>query len=110
MVRHNREIWRELFEQTAVEQDPERLAILTSETEFAIVQRFRDLYGESELSDEMQKLRRAAMALLEIRIKKLGWPDPFKVCSESGSDTNSLTGTFAPRISQPSDGPWSRDV
>jgi len=110
MVSNNREIWRELCEQTAVEQDPERPATLTSETEFAIVQRFRDLYGEPELSDEIRELRLAAKALLDIRIQKLGWPDPFKLCSESGSDTNSLTDTFAPRISQPSDGPWSRDV
>jgi len=71
--------WRQLYDSCVCETDPERLKTLASETESAIVLRIRDLAHESELSDEVQALSRAAKVLLEIRIKKLGWPDPFKM-------------------------------
>ena len=71
--------WRELYDSCVHETNPERLEILASETESAIVLRFRDLSHESEQSAEVQALKQAAQALLEIRIKKLGWPDPFKM-------------------------------
>jgi hypothetical protein len=71
--------WRELYDSCVHETNAERLETLASETESAIVLRFRDLSHESEQSDEVQALRQAAKVLLEIRIKKLGWPDPFKI-------------------------------
>ena len=75
--------WRELYDSCVCETNPERLEALASDTEFAIVLRSRDLSGESELSDEVQALRQAARVLLEIRIKKLGWPDPFKIDTQN---------------------------
>jgi hypothetical protein len=38
---------------------------------------------ESHIADEVQALRQAARGLLEIKIKKLGWPDPAKLNAKS---------------------------
>jgi hypothetical protein len=54
------------------------------EAEDAIYLRSRELSNESYIADEVQALRRAANGLLEIKIKKLGRPDPTKVNSSDG--------------------------
>jgi hypothetical protein len=53
------------------------------EAEDAIFLRSRELSNESNISDEVQALRLAAKGLLEIKTKKLGWPDSAKVNAKS---------------------------
>ena len=70
--------WQKLYESCVFETDLEKLDKLVCETEDAIYLRSRELSNEPHIADEVQALRRAAMGLLEIKIKKLGWPDPTK--------------------------------
>ena len=70
--------WQQLYESCVFERNLERLNKLVFETEDAIYLRSRELSNESYIADEVQALRRAANGLLEIKIKKLGWPDPAK--------------------------------
>jgi hypothetical protein len=70
--------WQQLYESCVSETNLEKLNKLVLETEDAIYLRSRELSNEPHIADEVQALRRAAMGLLEIKIKKLGWPDPTK--------------------------------
>jgi hypothetical protein len=70
--------WQKLYESCASETNLERLDKLVFKLEDAIYLRSRELSNESHIADEVQALRRAANGLLEIKIKKLGWPDPTK--------------------------------
>ena len=79
--------WQELVESCVFERNLERLNKLVFEAEDAIYLRSRELSNESHIADEVQALSRAAKGLLEIKIKKLGWPDPAKANS-SGPKTN----------------------
>jgi len=65
--------WQELYAACVSATDTDRLEKLVYETEGAMFMRFQ------ELAYERGELKRAIAGLLEIRIKKLGWPDPFKV-------------------------------
>jgi hypothetical protein len=70
--------WQKLYESCVFETDLERLDKLVFETEDTIYLRFRELSRESHIANGVQALRQAARGLLEIKIKKLGWPDPTK--------------------------------
>jgi len=70
--------WQKLYESCVFERNLEKLNKLVFETEDAIYLRSRELSNESHIADEVQALRRAAKGLLEIKIKKLGWPAPTK--------------------------------
>jgi len=70
--------WQKLYESCVVEADLKRLDKLVFETEDAIYLRSCELSEESHIANEVQALRQAARGLLEIKIKKLGWPDPTK--------------------------------
>ena len=76
--------WQKLYESCASETNLGSLDKLVFELEDAIYLRSRELSNESHIADEVQALRRAANGLLEIKIKKLGWPDPTKVNSSDG--------------------------
>jgi hypothetical protein len=89
--------WQKLYESCVFERNLEKLNKLVFETEDAIYLRSRELSNESHIADEAQALRRAANGLLEIRIKKLGWPDPAKVNS-SNPETNRRTLTDEQRF------------
>ena len=89
--------WQQLYESCVFERNLERLNKLVFETEDAIYLRSRELSNESHIADEVQALRRAANGLLEIKIKKLGWPDPAKVNS-SNPETNRRTVTEEQRF------------
>ena len=71
--------WQKLYESCASETNLGRLDKLVFKAEDAIYLRSRELSKESHIADEVQALRRAANGLLEIKIKKLGWPDPAKI-------------------------------
>ena len=71
--------WRKLYDSCIYETNLARLGNLAFKTEDAIFQRSRELSLESHIGDEVRELSRAARVLLQIRIKKLGWPDPFKM-------------------------------
>lgn len=70
--------WRKLYDSCVCETNLAKLGKLVFETEDAIYLRSRELSKESHIGDEVRELSRAAKVLLEIRIRKLGWPDPFK--------------------------------
>lgn len=70
--------WQELYATCVSEAETDRLEKLTYDTEGAIYLRFRELASEPRLSNEVQELKHAAAGLLEIRIGRLGWPDPLK--------------------------------
>ena len=89
--------WQKLYQSCVFERNLERLNKLVFETEDAIYLRSRELSNESHIADEVQALRRAANGLLEIKIKKLGWPDPAKVNS-SNPETNRRTVTEEQRF------------
>ena len=89
--------WQQLYESCVFTRNLEKLNKLVFETEDAIYLRSRELSNESHIADEVQALRRAAAELLEIKINKLGWPDPAKVNS-SNLETNRRTLTDEPRF------------
>jgi hypothetical protein len=70
--------WQQLYESCFLETNLRKLDKLVFEAEDAIYLRSRELSKESHIADEVQALRLAANGLLEIKIKKLGWPDPTK--------------------------------
>ena len=71
--------WRELYDSCVCETNLTKLGKLVFETDDAIFLRSRELFKESHIGDEIQALRQAARVLLDIRIRKLGWPDPSKM-------------------------------
>jgi hypothetical protein len=75
--------WQELCESCVFETNLQRLGKLVFEAEDAIYLRSRELSKESHIANEVQALRQAAKGLVEIKIKKLGWPDPAKVNAKS---------------------------
>jgi hypothetical protein len=75
--------WRELYDSCFLETNFRKLDKLVFEAEDAIYLRSRELSNESHIADEVQALRQAARGLLEIKIKKLGWPDPAKLNAKS---------------------------
>jgi len=89
--------WQKLYQSCVFERNLEKLNKLVFETEDSIYLRSRELSNESHIADEVQALRRAANGLLEIKIKKLGWPDPAKVNS-SNPETNRRTVTEEQRF------------
>jgi len=91
--------WQRLYESFAFERNLDRLNNLVFQAEGAIYLRSRELSNESNISAEVQALRRAAKGLLEIKIQKLGWPDPAKVNS-SNPETNRRTLTDEQRLAK----------
>lgn len=71
--------WRKLYNACVSETKLEKLEKLVFDTEEAIVLRCHELSHEPYLSSEVQALRQAAKGLLEIKTRKLGWPDPARV-------------------------------
>jgi len=64
--------WQRLYESFAFERNLDRLNNLVFQAEGAINLRSRELSNESNISAEVQALRRAAKGLREIKIQKLG--------------------------------------
>ena len=58
------------------ETNSDRLTELVQQTEEAMFLRSQELGREPQRSDEEEELRQAARQLLELKVKKLGWPDP----------------------------------
>jgi len=71
--------WRKLYDSCVCETNLAKLGKLAFEAEDAIFLRSRELSQESHIADEVRELSRAARVLLKIRIKKLGWPNPFNL-------------------------------
>ena len=71
--------WQELYDSCICETNLVKLGKLVFGTEDAIYLRSRELSKECHIADEVQALSRAAKVLREMRIRKLGWLDPFKV-------------------------------
>ena len=91
--------WQRLYESCDLARNLERLNQLVFQAEDAIYLRSRELSNESNISAEVQPLRRAAKGLLEIKIQKLGWPDPARVKS-SNPETNRRTLTDEQRLTK----------
>ena len=72
--------WQELYAACVSETDRGRLEKLVFDTEDALFLRFQELVYAPH-SNEVRELKEAAAGLSELKIKKLGWPDPMKVKS-----------------------------
>jgi hypothetical protein len=68
--------WQELYAACVSETETDGLEKLAYDTEGTMYLRLRELACEPRPSNEVQELKLAATGLLEIRIRKLGWPDP----------------------------------
>lgn len=69
--------WRKLYDSCVCETNPIKLEKLVFELEDAIVLRYHDLAGKPNLY-EFQAITRVAELLRQLKIEKLGWPDPAK--------------------------------
>ena len=69
-------LWKTLFQRCLSETNPDALTGLLYQTEEAMFLR------SQELTREEEELRQAARQLLELKTKKLGWPDPLKINTE----------------------------
>lgn len=70
--------WQELYAACVSATDTDRLENLVYEAEGAMFLRFQELAREPRVSNEAEELKQATAGLLEIKIRKLGWPDPLK--------------------------------
>lgn len=68
--------WQKLYKSCVCETNPTKLQKLVFKLEEAIVLRYHDLAREPKGCDELQAIRRAAERLVQLKIEKLGWPDP----------------------------------
>ena len=92
--------WQKLYAACVSETETDRLEKLVYDTEGAMFLRYQELAYTFPLSNEVQELKQATTGLLEIRIKKLGWPDPFKVnAPNDGQELHSSVRTESKRAS-----------
>ena len=68
-----------LYAACVSETETDRLEKLVLDTEGAMFLRLQELAYELRSKDELRDLNRAATALLEVKVEKLGWPDPFRM-------------------------------
>jgi len=69
--------WRQFYRSVMAETDRDKLTHLVASLEEAIVARTQSLADAQNPADvaERDELHRAAHDLLEVKTKKLGWPD-----------------------------------
>lgn len=69
-------LWKILVQRCLCETNREALTGLVHQAEEAMFLR------SQELTEEEEELRLAARQMLELKTKRLGWPDPLKVDTE----------------------------
>lgn len=68
--------WKKLYESCVSETNPDKLKKLVFRLEEAIVLRYHDLANEPNALEELQAIKRAAQQVLQLKIERLGWPNP----------------------------------
>lgn len=68
--------WRDLYAAVRIETDPTDLACLMSLCEATIFRRLQELNFAPENEQERAEMLDASVQMLNLRVKKLGWPDP----------------------------------
>jgi hypothetical protein len=66
--------WKQLYLQTLLESDPQKLTELVLASEQAMAARARQLLSSSDQREERSELAIAKASLLSIKAHKLGWP------------------------------------
>ncbi len=66
--------WKDLYLQTLLESDGEKLTELVHAAEYAIVLRLQELENSTDHHEERIQMKLAAADLLVIKTYKLGWP------------------------------------
>jgi hypothetical protein len=66
--------WKELYFQTLLESDTEKLTELVQAAEHAMVIRAQELLNSTDHHEERIEMKLAAADLLVIKTYKLGWP------------------------------------
>lgn len=82
--------WRALYDSCISETNPDRLKKLVFQLEEAIVLRYHDLANQPNAFDELQAIKRAAQRVLQLKVEKLGWPQP----AFSGGPAASIPASF----------------
>jgi hypothetical protein len=70
--------WKTAYEKTVWESDTEELLTSIHATEAALFERWLEISGADGHNEERGAMKAAADDLLEIKIRKLGWPNPCK--------------------------------
>ena len=68
--------WRDLYAAIRIEEDPTDLACLMSLCEAAIYDRLQKLSRSPENEPERVEMLDASIHILNLRVARLGWPDP----------------------------------
>ncbi len=66
--------WKDLYLQTLLESDTDKLAELVHAAEYAIVLRLQELENSTDHHEERIEMKLATADLLVIKTCKLGWP------------------------------------
>jgi hypothetical protein len=66
--------WKDLYLQTVLESDKEKLTGLIQAVEHAIDSRAQELLNSTDHHEERSEMAAANAALLSIKTHKLGWP------------------------------------
>ena len=66
--------WKELYLQTVLESDPQKLTELVLASEQAMADRARQFLSSSDHHEERSEMAVAKASLLSIKAHKLGWP------------------------------------
>jgi xanthine dehydrogenase molybdopterin-binding subunit B len=69
--------WKAAYQNTLEETDRDKLTQYVLETEGAIFDRIQELESSSDHHKEREEMEAAAKHLLEIKTRKLGWPNPW---------------------------------
>jgi hypothetical protein len=68
--------WKAAYQNTPEETDRERLARYVLDTEGAIFDRIQELGSSFDHHQEREEMKAAAEHLLDIKTRKLGFPNP----------------------------------
>jgi hypothetical protein len=66
--------WKDLYLQTVLESDKEKLTGLIQAVEHAIASRAQELLNSTDHHEERSEMATANAALLSMKTHKLGWP------------------------------------
>lgn len=67
-------MWKDLYLQTLLESDTDKLTELVHAAEYAIVLRLQELENSTDHHEERIQMKLATADLLAIKTHKLGWP------------------------------------
>jgi hypothetical protein len=71
--------WREFYETTVLETNPNQLQKLIRETEVAIFRRMRELHASSDGAEERHEIAGASAVLRALKTQNPEWPNPKQI-------------------------------